>query len=59
MEKIETCTLCNKRFVVKGNVGDSKEVAQDATCPYCQELNEVMWPMNDGYSVFKFEERGS
>jgi hypothetical protein len=51
MEKKVTCTKCKRAFVVKGKTGGSKEVAQKATCLYCKEPNDVMWPMNDGYSV--------
>ena len=51
MEKKVTCTKCKKTFVVRGNAGGSKEVPQQATCPYCKEPNDVMWPMNDSYVV--------
>ena len=45
MEKTVRCTKCNKVFEVVGAHSNTKEVPQGVTCPYCQEPNEVGWPM--------------
>jgi hypothetical protein len=45
MEKIVRCTKCKKPFEAVGQ-GTMKEVAEGVTCPYCDEPNEVMWPMD-------------
>ena len=46
MEKIITCTHCQKTFKVSGSPSKAKQVPQGVTCPYCEETNEVLWPMD-------------
>ena len=53
MEKTVRCTKCKKAFEVVGSNDRSKEVSQGVTCPYCQEPNEVDWPMAAGFFVRK------
>ncbi len=53
MEKTVVCTKCKKSFKVSGIGGQSKEVPQGVTCPYCREPNEVMWPMAAGWEIIK------
>ena len=49
MEKIVTCTGCQKTFKVSGPHSRMKEVPQGVTCPFWGESNEVMWPMDTGW----------
>ena len=53
MEKTVTCTKCKKVFEVVGQRGNTKEVTQGVTCPYCQEPNEVRWPLDMPFFVRK------
>jgi hypothetical protein len=51
MEKIVTCTKCQKTFKVSGPYSTTMEVPQGFTCPFCGESNEVMWPMDTGFTT--------
>ncbi len=51
MEKIVTCTKCQKTFKVSGPYSTTKGVPQGVTCPFCGESNEVMWPMDTGFTT--------
>jgi len=52
MEKRINCTKCHRSIKIAGpSQGQGKEVSQGVTCPYCEEPNEVMWPMAAGYIV--------
>ena len=51
MEKIVTCTKCQKTFKVSGPYSKVKEVPRGFTCPFCGESNEVMWPMDTGFTT--------
>jgi DNA-directed RNA polymerase subunit M/transcription elongation factor TFIIS len=51
MEKIVTCTKCQRAFKVSGSLSRMKEVPQGVTCPFCGESNEVMWPMDTGFET--------
>jgi DNA-directed RNA polymerase subunit M/transcription elongation factor TFIIS len=51
MEKIVTCTKCRKTFTVSGPYGRMKEVPHGVTCPFCTESNELMWPMDTGFTT--------
>jgi hypothetical protein len=51
MEKNIDCRVCNARLTVSGQVDKSREVAQLVTCLVCGEPNEVLWPMNCGWSL--------
>jgi phage FluMu protein Com len=53
MDKNVVCAKCRKTFIVHGNRGNMREVDQPVTCPYCGELNEVLWPVDMGFSVKK------
>ena len=53
MDKNVVCTKCRKTFIVHGNRGNMREVDQPVTCPYCGELNEVLWPVDMGFTVEK------
>jgi DNA-directed RNA polymerase subunit RPC12/RpoP len=53
MEKNVMCTKCQEAFTVHGNRGNMREVDQPVTCPYCGELNEVLWPVDMGLTVEK------
>jgi DNA-directed RNA polymerase subunit RPC12/RpoP len=56
MKKNVICTKCRKTFTVHGNRGSMREVDQPVTCPYCGEPNEVLWPMDMGFTVEKLSE---
>jgi len=51
MEKIITCTKCRKTFTVSGPYSSVKEVPHGVTCPFCGEANELMWPMDTGFTT--------
>jgi DNA-directed RNA polymerase subunit RPC12/RpoP len=51
MEKIITCTHCQKTFKVSGPPSKAKQVAQGVTCPYCEQPTEVLWPMDAGLTT--------
>ena len=51
MEKIVTCTKCKRTFKVSGSYSNAKEVPQGVTCPFCAESNDVMWPMDMGFTT--------
>ena len=51
MEKIITCMKCRKTFTVSGPYSSAKEAPQSVTCPFCEELNEVKWPMDTGFTT--------
>jgi phage FluMu protein Com len=51
MEKIITCTKCQKTFKVSGPHSSMKEVPQGVTCPFCRDANELMWPMDTGFTT--------
>ena len=53
MTKTVRCTKCQGSFEVVGERGNMKEVAQGVTCPYCQEPNEVVWPIDMPFFVRK------
>jgi phage FluMu protein Com len=53
MVKTVRCTKCKKAFEVTGERGNMREVEQGVTCPYCQEPNEVHWPVDMGFFVRK------
>ena len=50
MEKTVDCTRCRKPFEVVGE-GTMKDISRPATCPYCREANDVMWPADGNYFV--------
>jgi len=50
MEITITCRGCGKPFEVVGE-GAGTETSRPATCYYCQEVNEVMWPVMGTYFV--------
>jgi hypothetical protein len=51
MEKIVSCAKCRKTFKVSGSHSKAKDVPHSVTCPFCGEPNEVMWPMDAGFST--------
>lgn len=51
MEKIVTCTKCQKTFKVSGPYSKVKDVLQGFSCPFCGESNEVMWPIDTGFTT--------
>lgn len=51
MEKILTCVHCKKTFKVSGPHSSTKKVPQSVTCPYCEQPNEVLWPMETGFTT--------
>ena len=51
MEKILTCTQCEKEFRVSGQLSAAKCVPQSVTCPHCEEPNEVMGPMDTTFTT--------
>ena len=51
MEKIITCTKCRKTFTVSGPYSRAKDVAQGVTCPFCAGPNDVMCPMDTGFTT--------
>ena len=51
MEKIVTCTKCRKTFKVSGHTSWVKEAPQGVACPFCGGSNEVMWPINTGFTT--------
>ena len=46
MEKIVTCRKCRRTFKVSGPYSATQNVPQGITCPFCEQSNEVMWPVN-------------
>jgi phage FluMu protein Com len=53
MVKTVRCTECKKAFEVTGERRNMREVEQGVTCPYCQEPNEVLWPVDMAFFVRK------
>jgi hypothetical protein len=51
MVKIIKCTNCKGSIRVEGFENGAKDRRQDVTCPHCEHLNEVMWPLGGIYSV--------
>ena len=51
MTKTLNCTKCHRCIKIEGPHDRTKEVSQPVTCPYCEEPNEVDWPMAAGYKV--------
>jgi|SRR5215472_17808765 len=46
MEKIVTCRKCRRTFKLSGPYSATQNVPQRITCPFCEQSNEVMWPVN-------------
>jgi hypothetical protein len=50
MEIRVTCKGCGKPFEVVGE-GRGMESSRPATCCYCQEVNDITWPVMGTYFV--------
>lgn len=51
MEKKVRCDTCGKTFEVVGSQGNMKEDQESVSCPYCSNLNEVLWPIDKPFFV--------
>jgi len=51
MEKGIRCKECGQRFVLNGNRGTLPEEEQPVTCPKCGCKQEVLWPIDMGWTV--------
>ena len=45
-----------KTFKIYGPHSRTKEVRQGVTCPFCAESNEVLWPMDTGFTYHRFSD---
>jgi len=57
MEKRILCQRCGGTIEVSGDVDETDgpdEVAQQVTCPFCSEVNEVMWPKKSASEWYIF-----
>lgn len=46
-----TCKKCRKTFKIFGSPSKAKEASCIAACPFCGHSNEVMWPMDTGFTT--------
>ncbi len=55
MEKEVVCTSCGKAFRISGHHAGMREVPQDVKCPRCKGPNEVMWPIDAGFTKYPID----
>ena len=51
MMKTVQCTKCAKDFALEGPNATSDQVPRMVSCPYCKELNQVLWPQGAGLRI--------
>jgi phage FluMu protein Com len=56
MERTVRCTRCECMIKIAGPTDGGREIFQPVTCPFCEALNEIRWPIGSGHTVGRYFE---